>query len=202
MKIKTKKFEIQIDLIILIIFLISLFSKKAYSFFEKYFICFLFIAFHESMHMLIASIFGKYPYRLNINVAGLNLEYIVNNTDEKLKNVKWILIFLSGPIANAIFAIIFWRFEFVRNINLIMTIINLMPIYPLDGYNILKHLLFFNKKMDINKIIDIISKLLLTSLFIFGIFIFMETKNVSIIVFTVSLILITTIQKKSTNIYK
>src|SRR5699024_1713702 len=64
------------------------------------------------------------------------------------KPIHKILVFLSGPIFNLFLAIIFYKIEvpyklkfYMFYTNLFLCIINLLPILPLDGANILKCLL-------------------------------------------------------------
>ena len=59
MKIKTPFFDIKIDIIFIIIMFIFLFSNNIRSFLSSYLICYLFIVFHESSHMFVATLFGK-----------------------------------------------------------------------------------------------------------------------------------------------
>ena len=59
MKIKTPFFDIKIDIIFIIIMFIFLFSNNIRSFLSSYLICYLFIVFHESSHMFVATLFEK-----------------------------------------------------------------------------------------------------------------------------------------------
>ena len=139
MKLRVKEFNIYIDETILIVGVLCLLFKVIRNYFSNYFMCFLFIAFHELSHMFIASILGIKTTKFNIHISGLciNLEKV-----EK-RGVKWLAIFLAGPLSNAILAIMFNKIPLVYTINLALAIINLIPIYPLDGYNILEILLKF-----------------------------------------------------------
>ena len=65
--------------------------------------------------------------------------------------LKGILVYLSGPLANIMLAIIFRNIRMVYEINMALALINLMPINPLDGYNILKLILVLRLNKQIAK---------------------------------------------------
>ena len=179
MKLKVKEFNIYIDEIILIVGVLCLLFKGIRDYFSNFFMCFLFIAFHELSHMFVASILGIKTTKLNIHISGLSI-----NLEKLEKNgVKWLAIFLAGPLSNIILAIMFNKIPLVYTINLALAIINLIPIYPLDGYNILEILLKFlnfdeKKVILIQKNIGIMVIILLVILGINQLVIF---KNLSVI---------------------
>ena len=81
-----------------------------------------------------------------------------------------LIIFLIGPISNFVLAAIFNNNKFILSINLSLGIINLLPMYPLDGFRIFECL-------GINsKIFDFIVYFMFFLLFIY-------TKNISLIIF-------------------
>lgn len=97
------------------------------------------------------------------------------------KLVHKILIFLSGPIFNFIFAIIFFKMEifyefsfYMFYTNLLLGCINLLPILPLDGGNILDCILEDRFNFEIaRKISLIVSKfviILISLIYCFAIF--------------------------------
>lgn len=176
MKYKIKEFTIYLDETILIVSFLCLFFEAIRNYFENYFICYLFIVFHEISHMLIASIFGIKTKRLYIRISGLNICLDSYNR----RGLKWLLIFLTGPLFNMILAYIFENIPMVYTINLALAIINLIPIYPLDGYNVLKIILkqLKIKQKNIEKIIEIMVIILLM---IVGIYQFVILDNLSII---------------------
>ena len=179
MRFKVKEFNIYLDETILIVgFLCFLFSGIR-DYFENYFICYLFIAFHEFAHMFIASLFGIKTTRLSIRVSGLN----INLDSYNRKGIKWLFIFLAGPLSNILLAYIFKNISMVYTINLALAIINLIPIYPLDGYSIFEIILskFTIKQKNIEKIQIWVEIMVIILLVIVGIYQFVILRNLSII---------------------
>lgn len=164
-------------MVLILIFITSLLSRKVFMFFEMYFVCYIFTAFHEAMHMFAASMFNKIPRRLALNVSGLCLSY---NYELEKNFISWLIIYIAGPISNILLSLIFKDNVFIKNINIILAIVNLLPIYPLDGYNILLTI-FKMFKWNITKI-QILSEFVLLLLLIGGILFFMVTKNFSLLV--------------------
>lgn len=164
MKLKIKEFNIYVEELVLVVVLLSVFFTGIREYFSNYFMCYLFIAFHEFSHMFIASLFDIKTTRLNIRISGLSIN--LNNINRQ--GLKWICIFLAGPISNVILAIMFYNIPIVYTINLVLAIINLMPIYPLDGYNILKLLLEIIKCKNI-KIQMVIENTVMIGLIILGV---------------------------------
>lgn len=96
----------------------------------------------------------KYYIVLNLSIFGglAFLDY------DNFKKEERILLFISGIIGNILLIIIFKDKQMIYY-NLLLVIFNLLPIYPLDGFNILKEFSFFNYK--IYKVIFIIISLFL-----------------------------------------
>jgi len=90
---------------------------------------------HELAHFLAAKILGESPKQINIMPYGCSL------ATGKIKNdKKAVLIYLAGPLLN-LFFMLFARHEIIFNTNLTMLLVNMLPIYPLDGGNILNIML-------------------------------------------------------------
>ena len=81
-----------------------------------------------------------------MNVKFEREKYKIENEDSYFYNI---LIYLAGPISNIILALVFYRIRFIFEINLSLAIINLFPIYPLDGYNVLENVFGDNIKKNI-----------------------------------------------------
>ena len=152
MKLKVKNFNIYLDEMVLVFGILSLIFKGVRDYFENYFMCYLFIIFHELSHMFVASIFGIKTTKLSIRISGLSIN--LDKTTQEGR--KWLLIFLAGPVSNLILAILFSNIQFICAINIALAIINLIPIYPLDGYNILKIILKIMRVKSMLKIQQII----------------------------------------------
>lgn len=197
MKIKTPLFDIKIDILFLIVMFIFLLYSKVRIFFSSFFICYLFIVFHEAAHMLVASIFGKSIESFNISLFGVSITFkrehysISNKITDRGTCIKNILIYLAGPVSNFILAIIFEKIKIVFDINLFLCVVNLIPIYPLDGYNILKNILLFKyDEEEIEKIISIINYIFFISLFILGALSIIVLYNPSLILFLIYILII------------
>ena len=179
MKIKIKEFNIYLHETILIVGFLCLFFELVRDYFENYFTCYLFIAFHELSHMFVASIFGIKTTKLYIRISGLNICLDSYNR----QGFKWLVIFLAGPISNIILAYMFKNIPMVYTINLALAIINLIPIYPLDGYNIFETILrqLTIKEKNIKKIQKWVEIMVIILLVIVGIYQFAVFNNLSII---------------------
>lgn len=179
MKIKVKEFVIDIDESIFIVFLLCVAFKEVRSYFENYFVCFLFIAFHELSHMFIASILGIKTKRLRIHVSGLNINLKKTKTHEP----RWLFVFVAGPLSNIILAICFKNVPMVYTINLALALINLIPVYPFDGYHIFELILVLTNISDksIKKIQKYTEIMVIIMLVIIGILMFVFYANLSVI---------------------
>ena len=160
--------------------------------------------------MFVATLCGKEIETFNIGVFGVNINfkrehYNLENeyTFDKRGLVQNILIFIVGPISNLILALIFKDVKIIYDINMFLCILNLVPIYPLDGYNILKNLLLFkvNYSKTLN-IINILNYILLFILFLYSIFILIKLYNPSLILFLIYLIILKISYRKNNNIAK
>lgn len=204
MRIKTPFFDIKVDIIFIIIMFIFLFSNDIRSFLSSYLICYLFIVFHESSHMFVATLFGKEIEIFNIGLFGVNIVFkkLHYNLEENYLSKKYLIrdifIFLAGPLSNLILAIIFKNIKVVYDINIFLCILNLIPVYPLDGYNIFKNILLLKlDERNTDKIINIISYIVFLVLFICGILIFILLYNPSFVLFLIYLVILKLSYKNS-----
>lgn len=187
MQFKIKKIKLEIEELFLILIIMCTISKVIRMFFSNYLVCLLFISFHELSHLLLASMFGRIPNRVRIRVSGLMLEYDKCN----IRQLQWLLIYLIGPISNMILAYIFRNIKMVYEVNIALCIINLLPIEPLDGYNILKNTLNIifklRTKQKILKNIETFSKIIIFTL---SIYILFKYNNSSMLILLMYLLLI------------
>lgn len=197
MKFRTPFCSIEFEYLFLIFSFVCLFSLKTRIYFSNFFVCYLFIVFHELSHVLVASLFGKKLELIRLSISGVNAKF----EREKFKldaNESYffnILIYFAGPFSNILLAIIFHNVEMIYEINLSLAIINLFPIYPLDGYNILKNVLgTFNSKYNY---LNIIQNLLLFFLFLLSIYQFFYFKSITIFVFSIYILLIKCFEKNA-----
>lgn len=180
MKIKIKNIYFTIEELFVIFIFVLILSPIARKYFDGYLICYSFIFFHECAHMLVAGIFGDKILQVNIRLCGMNAVIKIKNE----LHPRWLLIYLVGPLSNVFLATLFYNVEMVRDINLGLAIINLLPIYPLDGFNALKILLSWKfSKYRVESILKKIQKLVLIGIWIIGIGVLAIFKNASIIIF-------------------
>lgn len=128
--------KIKVDLKIFLIIILYILTKNI----KVFAISFIFILLHELGHAITGIILGLKIKKININVFGLSIEF-ENYGKERLNNK--IIIDMAGPAINIITFIIavIFKHEEIAYINILLAIINLLPIYPLDGGRIVKNLL-------------------------------------------------------------
>ncbi len=190
MKIRTPFCYIEVEYLFLIFSFICIFSSKMRIYFTSFFMCYIFIIFHELSHVFVASILGKKIDNLKFTLSGMNVKferekYKLKNNDTYFNNI---LIYIAGPLSNIILALIFCKIRFILEINLTLAIINLFPIYPLDGYNILKNVFGNNIKRDIY--LKFIEKFILSILMIISIYQLVFLKNISMLIFCIYILFI------------
>ena len=184
---KIREIILEIEYLLLITLIISGISEKILNFLDKYYICMLFVIFHELSHILVGSVLSKKLSRVFIGISGMTafFKYDFNDRD-RIYYLKEGIIYLIGPLSNILIAYFFRYNKFIFEINLFLAVLNLLPIYPLDGYNILKCFLFticIRNRTIINKAIEIISILSLLAICIICIFVFFKFKNIFGMVF-------------------
>ncbi len=209
MKVKTPFFILEIEYIFLIVFFIFLFSYKVKEMLFSFFTCYLFIVFHELSHILVASILGKYIEKFKVTLAGVCVEFkkekynLNNKVNIKKIAINNIFIYLAGPISNIILAKLFYTNEMIFQVNLFFAIINLLPLFPLDGYNILENIFYVLKvnQVVIEIFFKILTYLIYFILILLGIFLVLQARNFSICIFVFYLFLIQKQNKKNVSKY-
>lgn len=139
--------SIQIDLMIIFVFIIYCFTNQRLIFFLTMF----FIILHELGHMICGIILGLEIKKIRIMPVGFSMEFKINKKDYNKKiiksnnsELKKIIIAFGGPFVNCVIIFISLILKFNKQIiysNLLILILNMLPIYPLDGGRILKSLL-------------------------------------------------------------
>lgn len=126
------------------------------------FITYTVVLFHELAHLWACFVLGIKPIYIKISIFGMNLvtEYC-SDPDRR------IAIYAAGPIVSFFMFIVFlilsyfftsYTTAYIQNANLCICLINILPVYPLDGANILKSILCrFTGILNANKIIRHIS---------------------------------------------
>lgn len=190
MKIKTPFFIIEFEIMFLIVFFSFILSNEIKKILFSFYMCYLFIIFHELSHMFVATILGKEIKLFKFSLAGVNICFSNLN---KLSIYKEILIYLAGPVSNIVLATLFQYNKMIFEVNLSLAIINLIPIFPLDGYNILYNIL---RNLNNNIILEIISGICILILSLFSIIQIIYTQNISILIFLIYILVIYLNNKK------
>lgn len=206
MEINLKYFRIYIEYIFLIVLFVCILSPKIAKILSNFYLCYLFILFHELSHVFVASILRKDIDKLNITLSGVSVSfkikrYEIGNITTKLELLKDIAVYLAGPISNLLLAFLFFKIELVFEINIFLAFLNFLPIYPLDGYNIVNRLfrVFGINKVKASIITDNISNFFIFAFILCSIFIFVYLKNFSFIIFSFYLLVLKYINKKTLN---
>lgn len=204
MKLKFSKVNIEFEIVFLIVFLVFIFSNTIRKILFSFYMCYLFIIFHELAHLTITLLFGKEIENFKFSLSGVCIELkkkrfdLKGNKRLKKENIEEIILYLAGPISNIILAYIFNNNKMICEINIAFAIINLLPIFPLDGYNILDNLLeLFSIRLKKREVIlEILSNILIFILFFVGIVQLLFLFNPSIIMFSFYVFLIQFNNKK------
>lgn len=135
---------------------------------------FLIAIIHELFHLLMCLVLKVKINRFTILPFGANLEI---EGVEQLSSIKQCLIYIAGPLSvffNLIWIHLFFKSNFIHLItfnyllhyNLMMCILNLLPIFPLDGYMIIKSFLQLKYPYKKSLKISIITSIIFFILFI------------------------------------
>ena len=145
--------KLRIDLKIILVLIIFLFTGQLQIYFVIMFFCFL----HELGHIGIAQIFKMKLDKLEILPCGFSSSfYYKSSSNEETSTNTWlpayeIVVAMAGPIVSLILAISFKYLDYIKisdtlrqeivYSNILILIFNLLPLYPLDGGRILKNIL-------------------------------------------------------------
>lgn len=88
----------------------------------------LYCALHELGHLTMLLICGGRPKGLTFSYYGFALRY-----EDNLPRFREAVVIISGPLVNLLL-----YFVFKNDVNLILFLLNILPVYPLDGGRILK----------------------------------------------------------------
>ena len=116
---------------LIIALLYNLFFKKQ----KIYFIAYMFIIMHELTHMITALLLNVDIEEINLTIFGANAKY-----SGKINPLKDLIISISGPLASLCFGFLYNNNTYFL-INMMIIILNIVPIYPLDGGRIVRDLL-------------------------------------------------------------
>ena len=188
----------KIDLKIFLFLILFYFTKQV----ETYVVIMVFAIIHELGHLVAGLALGMVPESIKLMPYGLSISFKLIPKDYNKKiikgnllSLKKIIVAFAGPITNIFIIIIvsnlkiniFYRLIIIYT-NLLLTIFNLLPIYPLDGGRILKeilHIIFGKKKAE--KYINNISFMFLIFLTCIGSVSIYYMKNIAIFIIIIFL---------------
>ena len=190
--------KIKVDIKIFFIIALYLITQNT----RVFALTFIFIFLHELGHLITGITIGLKIKKINIHISGLSVEF---DNYGKQKDINKIIVDIAGPLINIISLIIaiIIKEEEIAYINLLLAIINLLPIHPLDGGRILKVILSqkFTYKETINYI-EIISQYSLITLTSLGSCYLLIEKNIGIFIAILYLWAILLKEKKKNQIIK
>lgn len=177
------KIDIKIFLVGLIFFIVNQFYM--------YILFMIFVIIHECFHLLAGIVLGYKVKNLKIMPLGVSVgfkekeeEYNTKIRKSNMNNVKKIIILLMGPISNIVIAGMFLVLNKPEPvyINIVIAIFNLLPIYPLDGGQILNRILrIFYSNFESYKISNSINNIMMSILTALASIVLLYTKNIAII---------------------
>ena len=128
--------RIKVDVKIFFIIILYIFMQST----KIFALTFIFILLHELGHLVTGITIGLKVKKINIHISGLSVEF---ENYGKQRNANKIVVDIAGPLINIIALVIaiIIKQEEISYINLLLAIVNLLPIYPLDGGQILRTLL-------------------------------------------------------------
>lgn len=177
------KIDIKIFLVGLIFFIVNQFYM--------YILFMIFVIIHECFHLLAGIVLGYKVKSLKIMPLGVSVgfkekeeEYNTKIRKSNMNNVKKIIILLMGPISNIVIAGMFLVLNKPEPvyINIVIAIFNLLPIYPLDGGQILNRILrIFYSNFESYKISNSINNIMMSILTALASIGLLYAKNIAII---------------------
>lgn len=173
--------KIKLDIKIFLIILVYILTKNI----KVFALSFIFIFIHELGHILAGISLGLKITKIHITILGFSIEF---ENYGKERRINKIIIDSAGPAINLIIAImaIILGIPELFYINLALLLINLLPIFPLDGGRILKTVLLYkySYKETMKKIekISINTMILLTFISSIAVLYF---KNISFFLITI-----------------
>ncbi len=135
---------------------------------------------HELAHLMAAYFVGLEPSHITLHPFGINL---------RLKNtivctvLDDIILYLSGPCMNLILALLFitvykgrYLYDYGFAVNIMLFVVNMLPVCPLDGGSIIKKILEEVAGEDIAcKIMNCVSGIISLLVFALGVYIIIKT---------------------------
>lgn len=172
--------RITINLQIFLFIIIFMLTKQI----EIYAYLMIFAFIHELGHLFTGLVLGLKPETLKIMPFGLSIIFKTFRQEPKIY-LKKFLIAAAGPVVNIIIAIagiiLKWRTNIIYA-NSLITIFNLLPIYPLDGGRILKSILSFSyQQNECQEIVLKVSNITIVILTAFSSILVLILKNIGLL---------------------
>lgn len=189
------------------LYVISAFVMVYFGAFDVF--CYYFVAMwiHEASHYIVAKRLGYVLNRLDILPYGASLK---GNTNYKNRTHE-IMVTVAGPISNILVALIlisvWWVYPIVYSYtdifvvaNLYIGIFNLLPLFPLDGGQLLLSVMPKNRKRIVYVIMKIFA--ILVSVVYMTLFVLSAFYQINFSLFLVSLfIFVTAIESYNVDVY-
>ncbi len=165
----------------------------ALGYLEQFFMLVLFISLHEIAHIVAAWLIARECRVKSWYISPLGEVAVISGL-EMLPPIKRVVIALAGPVLNGLIALLFYGAGFWENamvFNLVIAVVNLLPIFPLDGARVFQ--MFLGNIIGIinaNRVIFIIGRTFAVILFALGIVqVILFPPNVSMIALALFLLL-------------
>ena len=133
--------SIKIDIYLIFSIIILFFFRQA----EAFLIFYFFVLLHELAHILVANLLKIKIIDISLLPFGVNAKF--DFCDNKIKEI---IIASAGPVFSLIIACILKEY-FIQNF--FIFVVNMIPIYPLDGGRILKNIILLVFKNSMGRLI-------------------------------------------------
>lgn len=190
--------KIKVDLKIFLILIFYILTKNI----RIFALTTIFIFMHELGHVVAGIALGLKINKINITMLGFSIEFENYGIERKSNRI---LIDIAGPAINfiALIIAIILKQEELSYINLVIILVNMLPIYPLDGGRLLKTILLYKKsyKETMRKIERISKNTLITITFISSILV-LYFKNIAFFILILYLWYLILIEKKKNKLIR
>lgn len=186
--------RLKLDLKIFLIIFLFLLTNQI----ELYSIMMICAVLHEFGHLLAGLLLKLKSEKVEVIPIGVRIVFKLNMRDFNKKigesnvyEIKKIIVAFAGPLTNFILIYIVSKLDIdiIQKINLVyanflLVIVNLLPIFPLDGGRILYGVIrLFCGKQKAESVMNIVSILMLFFVTILGIVAFFYNRNIAIFLF-------------------
>ena len=177
--------KIRINPLTVVLFAILAFMGNISLYILTYFI----MALHEFAHLVAAIYIGLKPESITFSPFGVHLcldNKIINSLADE------IILYSAGPLVNAFFALVALYFGWVDiyRLNLILFIMNIMPVMPLDGGMITMRLISYKlgrkRAKEILTAFSVVIGCILLGFFVYSVYI----KRINLSVFIIAVFFI------------